>query len=103
MDRDVRGALGNPHDDIRFLAFLNSTTLLATCDGGIYGLPDPQNVPQGLLGNPFGNGDAWVDLNVNIQDTEFFQVAYDSIDGLVAWRRSRQWYVPSGKSELTNL
>ena len=71
---------GEPHDDIRSLTFLNSTTLIATSDGGIYGLPGlsaPGTIPGTIL--TFH----WVDLNVDIQDTEFFQVAYDSIDGVI--------------------
>ena len=71
---------GEPHDDIRSLTFLNSTTLIATSDGGIYGLPGlsaPGSFPGTFL--TFH----WVDLNVDIQDTEFFQVAYDSIDGVI--------------------
>jgi hypothetical protein len=68
------GSLGNPHDDQRSLAFLNNDTILETDDGGIYGLPDVQD---------FGNNPHWVALNENIQDTEFFQIAYDSQDGVI--------------------
>ena len=68
-------SFGEPHDDIRSLTFLNNSTLLATCDGGIYGLPDSRTAA--------GKANHWVDLNVDVQDTEFFQVAYDSIDGLI--------------------
>ena len=71
------GSLGQPHDDQRGLAVLNNgTTLLDTDDGGIYALPDAQD-PLG------GANEHWVSLNENIQDTEFFDTAYDSIDGVI--------------------
>jgi hypothetical protein len=59
-----------PHADQRSMAFLSDGTILATSDGGIYALP------------AYGN-QHWVDLNENLQNTEFFQVAYDSVDGLI--------------------
>jgi hypothetical protein len=74
----------SPHADSRGLTFLNSTTLLETDDGGIYGLSGVQNVQEGSVSNP-----GWVslsgDLNglVGIRDTEFFSVAYDSLNGLI--------------------
>ena len=72
------GSLGNPHDDQRGLAFLNDNlTLLDTNDGGIYALLNARN-PSG------GDGDHWVSINENMQDTEFFHIAYDSIDGTIA-------------------
>ena len=61
-----------PHPDSRHLAFLNSGMLLETDDGGIYGLNHPRSP---------GTTDRWVSLNSSIEDTEFFQVAYDETTG----------------------
>ncbi len=62
----LSGGNGKPHDDQRDIAFLSDGTILEVTDGGIYGLlPD---------------GNHWVDLNENIQDTEFFSIAYDAQD-----------------------
>jgi hypothetical protein len=83
---DVAHIVGptSPHADSRGLTFLNSTKLLETDDGGIYGLNGVQNVPDGGVSNP-----GWVALNgdlnglVGIRDTEFFSVAYDPLNGLI--------------------
>ena len=48
--------------------------LLDANDGGIYGLTNP-------LGP--GASDVWVGLNGNIACTEFYSVAYDTVDGVV--------------------
>jgi hypothetical protein len=65
-----------PHPDSRFMTF--DTTgpnrlLIETNDGGIY-----------RLVNPEGGGTAvWNSANGNIRPTEFFAVAYDTINGVV--------------------
>jgi hypothetical protein len=66
---DLSGDNDKPHDDQRSIAFLSDGTILAANDGGIYGL--------------LANGNHWADLNVNLQDTEFLSVAYDSQDGAI--------------------
>ena len=66
---NLSGGNGKPHDDQRDLAFLSDGSILAANDGGIYGL--------------LANGNHWVDLNENLQDTEFLSVAYDTQDGVV--------------------
>ncbi len=48
--------------------------LLETDDGGIYGLDHPQDP---------GSTDRWVSLNAFIEDTEFYQVAYDERLGVI--------------------
>jgi hypothetical protein len=63
-------ANGNPHPDTRHFAFLNSSTLLETDDGGIYGLS---------LNSDYG----WVSLNESLSNTEFFSVAYDAENNVV--------------------
>jgi hypothetical protein len=84
-----------PHGDFRSLTFLNSTTLLETDDGGIYGVNNPQNTPP----IQFADGESvvqlsapgWVSLaggnsstfSPGIRDTEFFSVAYDPLNGLI--------------------
>ncbi|MGO9917135.1 MAG: beta strand repeat-containing protein [Isosphaeraceae bacterium] len=68
------GSLGAPHDDQRFITFLNNNTMLEANDGGMWALTNPA-AP--------GPSDHWVALNGDIQDTEFFDVAYDSINGVI--------------------
>jgi hypothetical protein len=65
----LSGSNGKPHDDQRDIAFLSDGTILATNDGGIYAL--------------LAGGNHWVDLNENIQDTEFISIAYDAQDGAI--------------------
>ncbi len=55
------------------MAFLSDSSLLVTDDGGIYAEPANTTVYNGQ----------WVDLNENIEDTEFFSVAYDAQNGVI--------------------
>src|SRR5205085_1454890 len=56
---------------------LNDHFLLEADDGGMYGFDSPQLVGKQQLEN------GWDSLNGDIRDTEFFRVAFDSINGLV--------------------
>ncbi len=79
------GATGNPpggsgnkptitHSDGRYLGFDAAGNLLLTSDGGIYKLVNPEGAPDQRY---------WVSLNGNLQDTELYAVAYDSIDHII--------------------
>jgi hypothetical protein len=85
------GAEGNPpggsgnkptvaHSDGRYLGFDAAGNLLLTNDGGIYKLVNP-NAPSNSDGT--NTGRYWVSLNGNLQDTELYAVAYDSIDHII--------------------
>jgi hypothetical protein len=83
--------ISSPHSDSRGLAFLNPTTLLEADDGGIYGITDVQNIPDGGISasTPPGSNPGWISLNgdlnglFGIRDTEFFSVAYDPLKGVI--------------------
>jgi hypothetical protein len=79
------GANGNPpggsgnqptivHSDGRSLGFDAAGNLLLTNDGGIYKLVNPEGAADQRY---------WVSVNGTLQDTEFYSVAYDSIDRIV--------------------
>jgi hypothetical protein len=68
----------SPHADSRSLTFLDSGHLLETDDGGIYALSNPKQ----YAGGGKGQG-SWVALNGNLEDTEFFGVAYDSARNVI--------------------
>jgi hypothetical protein len=63
-----------PHADSRHLTFLGTDTLLETDDGGIYGLQSPRTAPDDT---------PWESYNGTLQDTEFFTIAYDSVNHLI--------------------
>jgi hypothetical protein len=75
----------SPHLDTRTLTFLDSTTLLETDDGGIYGATGAQDAANGQGAVPL----SWVSLNgantvpTAIRDTEFYSVAYDARHGVI--------------------
>ena len=61
-----------PHPDSRFMVFDTNgpnRVLIETNDGGIYRLDDPNGSPT------------WNSANGNIRPTEFFAVAFDTING----------------------
>ena len=62
-----------PHPDSRDMAFDANGDLLESDDGGIYRLVDP-NTPASRV---------WRSVNGNIRPTEFFSVAYDSLNNVV--------------------
>src|SRR5262249_47414662 len=93
------GSVNNthPHADQRGLAFLNSTTLLETDDGGIYGLTNPLNP---------GPNDVWVALNGSLQITEFYRVAYDGFHGFIlggAQDNGTSIQINSGRLQWTGI
>jgi hypothetical protein len=62
------------HSDSRYLGFDAAGNLLLTNDGGIYKLVNPEGAPTQRY---------WVSLDGTLQDTEFYAVAYDSIDHIL--------------------
>jgi hypothetical protein len=85
------GAEGNPpggsgnnptitHSDGRSLGFDAAGNLLLSSDGGIYKLVNP-DAPSNSDGT--NTQRYWVSLNGTLQDTEFYAVAYDSIDHII--------------------
>jgi hypothetical protein len=82
------------HGDFRSLTFLNPTMLLATDDGGMYGVVVDGDNNQPLATDSHGvvqlNSPGWVSLvgsglsqNFGIRDTEFYSVAYDTRNGII--------------------
>jgi hypothetical protein len=63
-----------PHVDSRHLAFLGTTTLLETDDGGIYALTNPLNP---------GPSDQWIPLNSDLGVTEIYGVDYDNLNHVI--------------------
>jgi hypothetical protein len=75
-----RGAAGNGanpntgtagHSDSRSLEFDKDGNLLVTDDGGIYKLITPEAAASQR---------SWVSVNSTLQDTEYYGIAYDSVD-----------------------
>jgi hypothetical protein len=59
----------SPHSDSRGLIFAFGGVLLASCDGGVYQCTNPSSTTPG--------DQTWTSINGTIQDTEFYNVAYD--------------------------
>jgi hypothetical protein len=66
---------GTPHSDSRNMVFDANGNVLECDDGGIYRLSGPDNF--------LGLGSSWSSVNGNIRPTEFYSVAYDSLDNLI--------------------
>jgi hypothetical protein len=66
-----------PHPDSRSLTFLDSNHLVETDDGGIYALSYPALTADGFVLS------GWASLNGDLQDTEFYSVAYDTVHGVI--------------------
>jgi hypothetical protein len=60
-----------PHADSRALAFDRNGNLLEADDGGIYRLINPRGLPSAR---------SWESLNGNLQITEIYSLAYDSVN-----------------------
>jgi photosystem II stability/assembly factor-like uncharacterized protein len=73
------GGSGNhptiPHSDSKALTFDAAGNLLLGDDGGVYKLVNPDGAAA--------NDRYWVSVNGTLQNTEFYSVAYDSIDHVV--------------------
>jgi hypothetical protein len=59
-----------PHADSRSLVFASGGVLLCACDGGVYQATNPRSTSAGAQ--------TWTSINGTIQDTEFYNIAYDS-------------------------
>jgi hypothetical protein len=64
----------SPHTDSRDLKFLGNNTLLESDDGGIYALNNPTNAAA----------NDWNSFNGNLDDFEFYSVAYDPVNQVIA-------------------
>ena len=60
-----------PHSDSRALVFASGGVLICTSDGGVYQCTNPESTAPG--------SQTWTCLDGTIQDTEFYNVAYDSV------------------------
>ena len=60
----------SPHADTRGLIFASGGVLLLSCDGGIYQCTNPSSTSPGAQ--------TWTSINGTLQDTELYNVAYDS-------------------------
>lgn len=65
-------ASSSPHADSREIVFDANGNLIEVDDGGIYRRTSPQN-----------NGGDWFGLMGNLQVTEFHDIAYDSVAGII--------------------
>jgi hypothetical protein len=88
-----KGAAGTPpggtgnkptitHSDSRSLTFDAAGNLLLTSDGGMYKLVNPE--ANTFNSDHLNTGRYWVSLNGDVQDSEFYSVAYDAADHVVA-------------------
>ena len=64
------GVTTSPHADTRDLVFAANGDLLLGCDGGIYQCTNPSSTVSGAQ--------TWTSISGTIQDTEFYNVSYDS-------------------------
>jgi hypothetical protein len=84
--RGSAGGSGNQptitHSDARSLTFDAAGNLLLTSDGGIYKLVNPEATQ--VNSNGLNTQRYWVSVNGDIQTTEFYSVAYDAVDHVIA-------------------
>jgi hypothetical protein len=59
----------SPHADSRGMVFASGGVLVYSCDGGVYQCTNPSSTTSGAQ--------TWTSINGTIQDTEFYNVAYD--------------------------